>query len=1521
MPRPTRKSRRTRNEPPEIVPPKSDEEGENDDGDDEEEEEQESDDVATETAATRSETSETSLLGTRRSKRARKPTARSVSAAAAARRRRRQSASSDDQKSKGEESSASSEGEPDSVNRSDRRKTKRQKLAAEDSLENDEGSGDDEQSISSEDEEGSATPSKASRGTRGSQKAVGRPRKSRSRANKKGRGTKQEAINEQDRQSSDQEEQKHDGSGDDQQSSDSEDGEGAPSKASRSTRQSQKAVGRPSKSGRRATKRSEGTKQDGPSSDSDEQNDDGSLHDQQSNNSEDGDGSAAPSKASRSTRESHKAVGRPRKSRRQAIKKSETIKEDDADDENGESSGQDEQSEAEDSEKNKTPRKTKSEKSVSEEPKEDASVEASRKNRKRPRTKKPLPRADAIRTETLSDEKLSSEGENESDGDSCATSGASITSRNKHEENTRASVSSSATGSRKEAVLESQTKENDDSSAEVGASGKAGKTDESSHEIEMDEAISKKTVQYSEGKGDEAQTKSTSSEKAKSDDKKTIPQHEEDGSPTTETNITMQGDANTVSKLPANDSSHGGNNETGGNPDQTNASPQGEQKKQQESGDGESSSPEIEKKGTEPISASSNGPLDPEGKSFVDGPSTESKEKAVSVDQPINKEKSLSNTQSAELEDSSRKRRIPEEPGNTPETNGADSKTDEDADREEGPRPEKRTRRSENDETDGMKNTNNEGNGCDVEMKNTSNEGNGCYVDRGMGSKEAGVVAGDERVDLAQKDEVEGEKESDVSDMDQVEPRVEEAKIQTGQNTCQDSQHEDVKPDDSQAAELESVVEKDAVIGNALIEPTTHVSNETQPVAYLSRPKLEDGLVVEKSATAMDGSESTGAGRKTKEESPSNSKETATGAQESPDGVQKESSETRKEQILVTEAGSSFIDSSAQPSNKETEQETSEGDQDVKVVPNDLEVAATSTHEEPRNLESSVEVKNQKLEKLEVKRDDNEGVLEQAPFDKPDTASIEGTKSVNSCTTSENKEQVVSMNKASDGVPSNSTTISIFSGDKHSDKIQNELSLPVTGKTSEQKHELDEDIEFVDASEKQLSHEDGHTAIITNSVPPVDLRTNVSVETGKLQIQSGEKLPREETPPIDMQYSDERVQLTLDPLGQMQNASVLISSTDVLKTAADASDDENEQFHDAHMELPSETASPVSPAEKTAIDAGTTVTEDNKKPMPILPELPEPEDSDRVLKEEEETPTKTDKEMLPKITNLDLEKETIELLETRRDKNDGADCSLENEPVTIKLDTKLTGASSGDPPRTVDRSIELRTSSSEGNVERPRALSEGRAEKTDELELSKDPQNDLSTAGVPHSALSEGSGKDSLVQSSKVSVPAPTLPEGSLLDSPIPSSKVIVSASNDSSVSPSKDCVPAPDLSMNSLKALAVSSSKAGVSALPSNSRSSTGRHPPSAHAFDSMKLNRVKTLLYSAGSRVHRGRGSERIFAEYWDAIMLRLSDRLSSHTSESCDRALNAFLRSARLRKLHNNFIKSKCAEYSRCGLVCLY
>ena len=73
-------------------------------------------------------------------------------------------------------------------------------------------------------------------------------------------------------------------------------------------------------------------------------------------------------------------------------------------------------------------------------------------------------------------------------------------------------------------------------------------------------------------------------------------------------------------------------------------------------------------------------------------------------------------------------------------------------------------------------------------------------------------------------------------------------------------------------------------------------------------------------------------------------------------------------------------------------------------------------------------------------------------------------------------------------------------------------------------------------------------------------------------------------------------------------------------------------------------------------------------------------------------------------------------------------------------------------------------------------------------------------------------------------------------------------------------------------------------------------------------KIDRVKSKLYSIGSLAHRGRGFERKFSDYWEAMSLRLSDTLSRHMATRCQAALKAFLKTKKLRRLHNQLVLGK-------------
>ncbi len=87
---------------------------------------------------------------------------------------------------------------------------------------------------------------------------------------------------------------------------------------------------------------------------------------------------------------------------------------------------------------------------------------------------------------------------------------------------------------------------------------------------------------------------------------------------------------------------------------------------------------------------------------------------------------------------------------------------------------------------------------------------------------------------------------------------------------------------------------------------------------------------------------------------------------------------------------------------------------------------------------------------------------------------------------------------------------------------------------------------------------------------------------------------------------------------------------------------------------------------------------------------------------------------------------------------------------------------------------------------------------------------------------------------------------------------------------------------------------------------------------YDESKTNRVKMLLYTTGSKIHRGKGFERIFGMYWDAVCLRLSRPLNGNASKRCDQAISAFLQSKKLRKIHNKFVMSKYKRTLQFNLI---
>ena len=66
-------------------------------------------------------------------------------------------------------------------------------------------------------------------------------------------------------------------------------------------------------------------------------------------------------------------------------------------------------------------------------------------------------------------------------------------------------------------------------------------------------------------------------------------------------------------------------------------------------------------------------------------------------------------------------------------------------------------------------------------------------------------------------------------------------------------------------------------------------------------------------------------------------------------------------------------------------------------------------------------------------------------------------------------------------------------------------------------------------------------------------------------------------------------------------------------------------------------------------------------------------------------------------------------------------------------------------------------------------------------------------------------------------------------------------------------------------------------------------------------------------GKLVHRCHGYERIFAEYWEVLTMRLENELSESDCEKYQRVLKLFLKTKKLKKLHNMLIMGKLRKES--------
>jgi len=71
------------------------------------------------------------------------------------------------------------------------------------------------------------------------------------------------------------------------------------------------------------------------------------------------------------------------------------------------------------------------------------------------------------------------------------------------------------------------------------------------------------------------------------------------------------------------------------------------------------------------------------------------------------------------------------------------------------------------------------------------------------------------------------------------------------------------------------------------------------------------------------------------------------------------------------------------------------------------------------------------------------------------------------------------------------------------------------------------------------------------------------------------------------------------------------------------------------------------------------------------------------------------------------------------------------------------------------------------------------------------------------------------------------------------------------------------------------------------------------------LNLDRARVALFSMGLQIHGRPGYERLFADYWDALSMRISGNLTKSESAACSRVIDSFLKTKKLKKLHNRMI----------------
>ena len=103
--------------------------------------------------------------------------------------------------------------------------------------------------------------------------------------------------------------------------------------------------------------------------------------------------------------------------------------------------------------------------------------------------------------------------------------------------------------------------------------------------------------------------------------------------------------------------------------------------------------------------------------------------------------------------------------------------------------------------------------------------------------------------------------------------------------------------------------------------------------------------------------------------------------------------------------------------------------------------------------------------------------------------------------------------------------------------------------------------------------------------------------------------------------------------------------------------------------------------------------------------------------------------------------------------------------------------------------------------------------------------------------------------------------------------------------------------------------------------------YPQSPQNSPAPSIGQLKMALFLEATKVHRGQGVERIFATYWESLERYIT--LNSHGGRirsdlsSCvgvEGALSGFLKTRKMKRLHNKLVLGKCFWLSICAEVCM-